>query len=344
MSGKDDGAHAELKIGRTLELTRKERGLSLRQVEQGTKIRVRYLRELERENFDVLPPVYVQGSLKTYANFLGLNGEALARELRRRRPPENEPEAPAHIEPPKGDPDRTQILPGGAAGAGTWEVAEDQEDAAAASVPEGDNHRLLYLVSGAFLVLVAIALVLALARDSRPEVTRVREPLISPAPSEVSRAGGRESERAYPQSQEGDQQSSDGAGSQPGQDAAPPNAEAQGGDPTGQPGQSDPSPTQDPPDETAARPSPAEQEITPNPPATEPAANTAPPASTPAEAPIQDGVRADDPASPDDEVLVTRDGIQVSSQDGDKVEIRRGKGGLKIRATEDRAVDEGNGR
>jgi cytoskeletal protein RodZ len=325
MSGNDDGAHAGSKIGRTLELTRKERGLSLRQVEQGTKIRVRYLRELERENFDVLPPVYVQGSLKTYANFLGLDGEALTRELRHRRPPE----ALAHIEPPKGDPDRTRILPGGAAGAGTWEVAEDEDDAAAASVAAGDNHRLLYLVSGAFLVLVAIALVLALARDSRPEVSRVREPLISQAPSEVSRAGGQESERAHPQSQGGGEQGADGDGSQPGQDAA---------DPTGPPGQADPSPAQDPSGETAVRPSPAEQEATPNPPATEPAANTASPASTPAEAPIQDGVGVGGPASQDDEVLVTRAGIQVSSRDGDSVEIRRGKkGGLKIRATDSTA-------
>ncbi len=89
MSGKANGANAGLKIGRTLELARKERGLSLHQVEQGTKIRTRYLRELERENFDVLPPVYVQGSLKTYASFLGLDGEALTRELRSRQPPED---------------------------------------------------------------------------------------------------------------------------------------------------------------------------------------------------------------------------------------------------------------
>jgi len=342
MNGKNDGAHAGLMIGRTLELTRKERGLSLRQVEQGTKIRARYLRELERENFDVLPPVYVQGSLKTYANFLGLDGEALTRELRRRLPPEDEPEAPAHIELPKDDPDRTRILPGGAAG--TWEVAEDDEDAAAASVPAGDNHRrLLYLVSGAFLVLVAIALVLALARDTRTEVSRVREPLISPAPSEVSRAGGQEGERASPQSRQGSQQSPDGDGSQPARSAAPPTAEVGGGDPTGQPVRAEPSPTQDPPDATALRPPPAEPETTPNPPATQPAANpappanTAPPASTPAEAPIQGGVGAGGPASQDDEVLVTPAGTQVSSKDGDKVEIRRGKGGLEIRATGDGA-------
>jgi hypothetical protein len=301
----------------------------------------------------------VQGSLKTYANFLGLDGEVLTQELRRRRPPQDEPEAPAHVEPPKGDPDRTEILLGGAAVAGTWEIADDEEDAAA-SVPAGDNNRL-YLVSGAFLVLVAIALVLTLARDSRPEVSQVREPLISQAPSAVSRAGGEESERAYPQSQEGGEQSSgDGSdGSEPSQDAGVPDAGDQGGDLTGQTGPVNLSPTQDSPDETANLPSPAatysaptysapaEPETTPNPPATVPVANTAPPASTPAEAPIQDGVTgvgADDSASQDDEVLVTRTSLKVSSQDGDSVEIRRGKGGLKIRATEDRADDEDNDR
>src|ERR671911_1287158 len=97
---------AEPKIGRSLELARKERGLSLHQVEEETKIRARYLRELERENFDVLPPVYVQGSLKTYANFLGLDGETLTRELKRRQPPDDESEAPTQIELPKNDFDR----------------------------------------------------------------------------------------------------------------------------------------------------------------------------------------------------------------------------------------------
>ena len=46
MSDSNNGANAGLKIGRTLELTRKEQGLSLHEVEQETKIRTRYLREL----------------------------------------------------------------------------------------------------------------------------------------------------------------------------------------------------------------------------------------------------------------------------------------------------------
>lgn len=75
-------------IGALLEQRRLERGLSLRDVEQATKIRTRYLEGLEREDYGALPDaVYVQGFLKTYANFLGLDGEQLSREFRERRAP-----------------------------------------------------------------------------------------------------------------------------------------------------------------------------------------------------------------------------------------------------------------
>ena len=76
------GAREGLEIGRALESARKERGLSLKEAEGATKIRAAYLAELELENFDVLPAVYVLGSLKTYADFLGLDGAALSRQLK----------------------------------------------------------------------------------------------------------------------------------------------------------------------------------------------------------------------------------------------------------------------
>src|SRR3712207_9436924 len=101
MSSEEANSHTNLEIGRTLERARAERGLSLWQVEDATKIRARYLHDLEQENFDVLPAVYVLGSLKTYADFLGLDGEALARELKNRQePPQEEPtpEEPAQGE------------------------------------------------------------------------------------------------------------------------------------------------------------------------------------------------------------------------------------------------------
>ena len=72
-----DESRGEAEIGRILEQKRKERGLSLEEVEQATKIRKRYLKGLEREDFAILPDaVYAMGFLKTYANYLGLDGEA----------------------------------------------------------------------------------------------------------------------------------------------------------------------------------------------------------------------------------------------------------------------------
>jgi cytoskeletal protein RodZ len=209
MSGKGSSEHVEPRIGRALQLARKERGLSLRQVEQATKIRARYLEELERENFDVLPAVYVQGSLKTYANFLQLDGEALARELSRRRASRHRPQDPAYVEPPKGDYfDRSPIFLGGATGAESQEMTEDEGDAGAPSSPVGGN--LIYLSSAALLALVAVALALILPRDSQPAaVSQVREPLISQAPSQASRVGGEENAPARPQ-QEDEEQSADG--------------------------------------------------------------------------------------------------------------------------------------
>jgi cytoskeleton protein RodZ len=82
----DGESNGEAKIGRILEQERKKKGLSLEEVEQATKIRKRYLDGLEREDYAVLPAgVYAQGFLKTYANYLGLDGEDLSRQLKSRR-------------------------------------------------------------------------------------------------------------------------------------------------------------------------------------------------------------------------------------------------------------------
>ncbi len=105
----------EGKIGRILEQTRRERGLSLDEVEQATKIRKRYLTGLEREDYAMLPDtVYAQGFLKTYANFLGLDGEALSRQLKSRRKPRRE--RGINYNAPSSDFERPLITPGGMVG------------------------------------------------------------------------------------------------------------------------------------------------------------------------------------------------------------------------------------
>jgi len=81
----DDYEPARLEIGTTLKQTRQRLGLEIRAVEERTKIRTKYLRALENEEWDVLPaPTYVRGFLRAYAETLGLDGEVLVDEYRRR--------------------------------------------------------------------------------------------------------------------------------------------------------------------------------------------------------------------------------------------------------------------
>lgn len=114
MNGGDyDNGQGAGQIGPILEKRRLEKGLSLKEVEQATKIRTRYLEGLEREDPTVLPdPVYARGFLKTYANFLGLDGERLSRELRDRRSSRRERQL-NHEVPGTSDFERPLITPGG---------------------------------------------------------------------------------------------------------------------------------------------------------------------------------------------------------------------------------------
>ncbi|MGD0714347.1 MAG: helix-turn-helix transcriptional regulator [Gaiellaceae bacterium] len=63
-------------IGNSLREARVRQGLDYPQVELATKIRAKYVRALEDEEFAVLPAQpYVKGFLRTYADFLGLDGQ-----------------------------------------------------------------------------------------------------------------------------------------------------------------------------------------------------------------------------------------------------------------------------
>ena len=63
-------------IGNSLREARMRRGIEFPQAEAAIKIRGKYLRALEDEQFDVLPAeTYVKGFLRTYAEFLGLDGQ-----------------------------------------------------------------------------------------------------------------------------------------------------------------------------------------------------------------------------------------------------------------------------
>lgn len=186
VSGERDNSHTNLAIGRTLELTRAELGLSLWQVEEATKIRAKYLRDLERENFEVLPAVYVLGSLKTYADYLRLDGEAMVRELKTRQAPQ--PEVP-DPKPKEGTQSRRSgllaALLGGLPATGAQEAAEDP-----AQTTVSRSGSRLYLGFGAVLILVLVVALGAVFGDAgHPAVSQLREPATSQAPSRIAFSG-----------------------------------------------------------------------------------------------------------------------------------------------------------
>jgi cytoskeleton protein RodZ len=63
-------------IGNSLREARERQGLGYPEIELATKIRAKYIRALEEEDFDAVPgDAYVRGFLRTYAEYLGLDGD-----------------------------------------------------------------------------------------------------------------------------------------------------------------------------------------------------------------------------------------------------------------------------
>jgi Helix-turn-helix domain len=63
-------------IGNSLREARLRQHLDFPEIEQATKIRGKYLRALEDEQFEILPAqTYVKGFLRSYAEYLGLDGQ-----------------------------------------------------------------------------------------------------------------------------------------------------------------------------------------------------------------------------------------------------------------------------
>jgi cytoskeleton protein RodZ len=72
-------------IGNTLREARVRRNLTLQQVEEDTKIRVKYVQAMENEDFDVMPgATYVRGFLRTYATYLSVDPDVILDEYRSR--------------------------------------------------------------------------------------------------------------------------------------------------------------------------------------------------------------------------------------------------------------------
>src|ERR1700691_2306356 len=80
-------------IGATLREARMRAHIDITEVETRTKIRAKYLRAMENEEWDLLPgEVYVKSFLRTYGEYLGLDTRQLVDDFNQRyeRPSDHE--------------------------------------------------------------------------------------------------------------------------------------------------------------------------------------------------------------------------------------------------------------
>ncbi len=103
-SASADLSIAVFDIGRSLREARENRGLSPEDVQKSLNIRERYLTALEEERWELLPgEAYTKGFLRTYAEFLGLNGTLYIDEFNERiAVQEDEPIVPESLAPRRG--------------------------------------------------------------------------------------------------------------------------------------------------------------------------------------------------------------------------------------------------
>jgi transcriptional regulator with XRE-family HTH domain len=183
MSGESGNPHTGLEIGRTLRLAREKRGLSLQQVEDATKIRTRYLLDLENENFDALPAVYMLGSLKTYAEHLGLDGAAITGELKRRLASPQPEQDEAAEDPPSGEPRGFLASLGRLVG-----ITGTVEDEAGTIAPVR-RPGLYVSLAGVLIFVLATYLASSIGGEDLPSVSVVKEPTVSQLPSGIALVG-----------------------------------------------------------------------------------------------------------------------------------------------------------
>lgn len=117
-------------VGSALQKARERRGITLDGASRDTKLHIDQLRALESEDFEaLLGDVYVRGSLRTYAQYLGLSADKVIGAYAR------------HAEAPATPPPPAKLGP---------------VERAMAATRIRDNQRLMVLLAGMVLVIAAV--------------------------------------------------------------------------------------------------------------------------------------------------------------------------------------------
>jgi cytoskeletal protein RodZ len=100
-------------IGATLRAARMSARIDVSEIEAQTKIRAKYLRALENEEWDLLPgPTFVRSFLRTYAQALGLDAKALVEEYRLNYERPSEAALEPIVSTPRSNPQKRGRVPG----------------------------------------------------------------------------------------------------------------------------------------------------------------------------------------------------------------------------------------
>ena len=83
-----------LSVGKQLAGQRRRREISIRQVSEQIKLPGWVIEALEADRMEQVAPLYLRGYVRNYANFLGLDAEALLSRLEQRQAPELRPVLP----------------------------------------------------------------------------------------------------------------------------------------------------------------------------------------------------------------------------------------------------------
>jgi transcriptional regulator with XRE-family HTH domain len=163
-------------IGSQLRTAREARGLSVEQVFKATRIKAVYLEALEANRVSALPgPVQARGFVRSYANFLGLDGETLASALDALGPPAPTltPAALVAGKPLVPAPDRSVLHPVRSLDLPPLpkiSLSSGKRDTAPAS-PGGVPTSLLIVVAIVLFAIGAVLIVSALSGSPRPVPT-----------------------------------------------------------------------------------------------------------------------------------------------------------------------------
>lgn len=97
-------------LGDTLREAREKQGLTYKDIEKGTSIRVLYIEYIEKGEYDELPgDVYTKGFIRSYANFLKLDANALVQAFTAERHKGAAPAAQQKPAAPKAAPEKPQV-------------------------------------------------------------------------------------------------------------------------------------------------------------------------------------------------------------------------------------------